>query len=386
MIDSGATGLFADQEFLRSSNLPSFPLKHPILLYNIDGSPNTAGSITHYTRLRLTLGSHSEWTDFLVTRLGNDHLILGLPWLRKVNPKVDWLQGHLEIPKKGVRSIVSVEEVEDEEFIISSARSTLPSDSPHILESIAPPDTSVIPPVIPPSEPNAPRFTPSTSEPDDDPKVSNPLHLKANRRLRRTWIKSGLLESTSDELWIAAGYTFSQQIAEQENRKKKTKSFEEMVPEAYRSFASVFSEEDSQRLPEHQPWDHAIELRPGAPETMRTKIYPMSPNEQEELNGFIEENLKKGYIRPSKSPISSPVFFIKKKDGKLRLVQDYRSSTNGLSRTATHFRSSPTSLDTSEELVTSPSLMSDGVTITSGLKKEMNGKPHSQPIQAFLNP
>jgi hypothetical protein len=230
----------------------------------------------------------------------------------------------LEIPKKGVRSIVSVEEVEDEEFIISSARSTLPSDSPHILESIAPPDTSVIPPVIPPSEPNAPRFTPSTSEPDDDPKVSNPLHLKANRRLRRTWIKSGLLESTSDELWIAAGYTFSQQIAEQENRKKQTKSFEEMVPEAYRSFASVFSEEDSQRLPEHQPWDHAIELRPGAPETMRTKIYPMSPNEQEELNGFIEENLKKGYIRPSKSPISSPVFFIKKKDGKLRLVQDYR--------------------------------------------------------------
>ena len=57
---------------------------------------------------------------------------------------------------------------------------------------------------------------------------------------------------------------------------------------------------------------------------MCTKIYPMSLNEQEELNHFLEDNLRKGYIRPSKSPLTSPVFFIKKKDGKLRFVQDYR--------------------------------------------------------------
>ena len=50
----------------------------------------------------------------------------------------------------------------------------------------------------------------------------------------------------------------------------------------------------------------------------------MPPNEQEELDRFIKENVDKGYIVPSKSPISSPVFFIKKKDGKLRLIQDYR--------------------------------------------------------------
>ena len=49
----------------------------------------------------------------------------------------------------------------------------------------------------------------------------------------------------------------------------------------------------------------------------------MSRNEQEELDHFLEENLRKGYIRPSKSPLSSPVFFVKKKDGKLQFVQDY---------------------------------------------------------------
>jgi hypothetical protein len=90
-----------------------------------------------------------------------------------------------------------------------------------------------------------------------------------------------------------------------------------MVPKAYRHYAKVFSERESERLPEHKPWDHAIDLKPDAPETMRTKIYPMSPKEQEELNQFLDENLRKGYIRPSKSPLASPVFFVKKKDGKL---------------------------------------------------------------------
>ena len=50
----------------------------------------------------------------------------------------------------------------------------------------------------------------------------------------------------------------------------------------------------------------------------------MPINEQEALNQFLDENLAKGYIVPSKSPMASPVFFVKKKDGKLRLIQDYR--------------------------------------------------------------
>ena len=50
----------------------------------------------------------------------------------------------------------------------------------------------------------------------------------------------------------------------------------------------------------------------------------MSPKEQVALDEFLEENLRKGYIRQSKSPAAAPVFFIKKKDGTLRLVVDYR--------------------------------------------------------------
>jgi Reverse transcriptase (RNA-dependent DNA polymerase) len=53
-------------------------------------------------------------------------------------------------------------------------------------------------------------------------------------------------------------------------------------------------------------------------------VYPLGPGEQEALQKFLKEHLDKGYVCPSKSPYASPFFFIKKKDGKLRPVQDYR--------------------------------------------------------------
>ena len=148
--------------------------------------------------------------------------------------------------------------------------------------------------------------------------------IRANRKQRRKWLKQGITRHVKEEVWIAVGYTYSQQLAEAAQKKKPQKTFEEMVPAQYRQYQRVFSEQESERLPAHRPWDHAIEFLPGAPESLRTKIYPMSPIEQEELDHFIEENLRKGYIQLSKSPMASPVFFVKKKDGKLRFVQDYQ--------------------------------------------------------------
>ena len=78
------------------------------------------------------------------------------------------------------------------------------------------------------------------------------------------------------------------------------------------------------RFPESRPWDHEIELLPDAPSTLDCKVYPLSYGEQIALEEFLEEHLDKGYIRRSNSPYASPFFFVKKKDGKLRPVQDYR--------------------------------------------------------------
>ena len=53
-------------------------------------------------------------------------------------------------------------------------------------------------------------------------------------------------------------------------------------------------------------------------------MFPLSPTEQKELNEFLRENLVNGQICPSKSPIGASVFFVKKKEGPLCLVQDYQ--------------------------------------------------------------
>jgi hypothetical protein len=97
-----------------------------------------------------------------------------------------------------------------------------------------------------------------------------------------------------------------------------------MVPEHYLSeFRDVFSKTEFDRFLERRKWDHAIELVPGCKE-FTSKIYLLSLEEQKHLDEFLEENLRSGRIQPSKSPFASPFFFVRKKDGKLQPVQDYR--------------------------------------------------------------
>ena len=96
-----------------------------------------------------------------------------------------------------------------------------------------------------------------------------------------------------------------------------------LLPAYVVEFQSMFTKEDFDILPEHHKWDYTIELIPRA-EPKSSKVYPLSLLEQAELDAFLEENLHTRRIQPSKSPIAAPVFFIKKKDGSLRLVQDYR--------------------------------------------------------------
>jgi hypothetical protein len=105
----------------------------------------------------------------------------------------------------------------------------------------------------------------------------------------------------------------------------KTEAKEVTLPPKYQRFMSVFSEKESQRFPPARVWDHAITLKDGAPKAINCKVYPMTRTEDEALDEFLDEQLAKGYIRPSISPYASSFLFIKKKDGKLCPVQDYRT-------------------------------------------------------------
>jgi len=101
------------------------------------------------------------------------------------------------------------------------------------------------------------------------------------------------------------------------------KATEEMVPQRFHKYLKVFEKKDSERMLMRKAWDHIIDLREGfVPK--KGKIYLLSRVEREEVQEFVKDQLRKRYIRPSKSPQMSPVFFVPKKDGKKRMVQDYQ--------------------------------------------------------------
>jgi len=76
-------------------------------------------------------------------------------------------------------------------------------------------------------------------------------------------------------------------------------------------------------MPIQKIWNHAIDMKEGFV-PRKEKVYLLSREERGEVCEFIQEQLRKGYIRPSKLPQTAPVFFVGKKDGKKRMVQDYR--------------------------------------------------------------
>ena len=80
---------------------------------------------------------------------------------------------------------------------------------------------------------------------------------------------------------------------------------------------------ESERMLVQKIWDHAIELKEGFMPRKR-KVYSLLREEREEVQTFVEDQLRKGYIQPSKSPQTSPVYFVAKKDGTWRMVQDYQ--------------------------------------------------------------
>jgi hypothetical protein len=242
LLDSGANTIYIDKAYAQKMKLPLTLLADPIPVYNVDGTRNAAGSITHCAEIIIQFQEHREKVTAEVTDLGKNQMILGYTWLSHHNPEIDWTTGTVQMTRcpwtcqtlKGKPSFAR--QIESEEQDSLAHIFALKQDEP------------------------APR---------KDPKPAD------------------------------------------------------LVPKTYHQYLKVFSKKESERMPIRKPWDHAIDLK----ETFKPKkgrLIPLSPEEQKEVSDFIDDQLSKKYIRPSKSEQTSPVFFVPKKDGRKRMVQDYR--------------------------------------------------------------
>ena len=93
LLDSGANATFIDVSVAERLGLPLTPLKTPIRIFNVDGSRNSAGDVTHTTTVLMEYLGHREELTAEVTNLGKNSLILGYTWLQKHNPSIDWQAG-----------------------------------------------------------------------------------------------------------------------------------------------------------------------------------------------------------------------------------------------------------------------------------------------------
>ena len=295
LLDCGATGSFLDTEFVKTHNINTRKLPRAVPVYNVDGTLNKSGSIKEEVDIILTFQNHTEKATFAVCDLGDKEAILGHTWLYHHNPEINWRTGEVLFTRCPPQCHIQVKREKKQ-----TKKEKKKEQSGRVLSL----------PSLMEVEEHPEDYTEDV-EPEGQPEIED------DDRVFIAYL-------SPQEKTINATTTVSQKLAEKSQKDDSRKrTFEEIVPTRYHDYRAVFSKESFDQLPPRKPWDHAIELKPGS-EPHRCKIYPLSPNEQEELDAFLEENLKSGRIQPSKSPMASPVFFVKKKDGSLRLVQDYR--------------------------------------------------------------
>ena len=99
LLDSGASTVFINRHFVDQHSLPTYLFRHPIPLYNIDGSINKAGSITHYVDFVLEIGDHKHHQIMAITDIDDQDVIIGIDWLRKHNPNIDWKNGTVTLSR-----------------------------------------------------------------------------------------------------------------------------------------------------------------------------------------------------------------------------------------------------------------------------------------------
>ena len=297
LIDSGAGGKFIDQNYAKTSGFEIFKLDSPLRAFNVDGTENKKGTIKTYVKLDLEINGRKNTTELLVTGLGKERIILGFPWLNENNPDINWRSGQFTWREEKRRFfptppvwIRNRENMHPMELARKLARQAIG------IKRITPKPT-----VTEEEDEEEPRNRSMNPLSDDEPSILVPLLD---------------LENEFAEIWLNTKTTTSNEFHMKHDEKKKDLPIEEQIPPEYHDYLDLFDEVKAARFPKSRVWDHKIEMKPGF-EPKSFKTYNLTPEEQIELDKFLKDNLEKGCIRPSQSPMASPFFYIGKKDSGL---------------------------------------------------------------------
>jgi hypothetical protein len=272
LVDSGCEGYaFIDPDYAKQAGLSLSLVDRPFPLYGFDGEDKHSRVVRHYVRCQLRSGTHLDKDAVLyATPLPHYPIILGHPWLKKHNPTPNWAANIWEF--------------------------------------------------------NDPYCTKHCNQ------TPTPARLRGLRDVPKKYVPNlnhrdiAAVSLRACYAYAKRGYQISTITLEEIDEALKQESDEIAIqlPEELRDFVDVFSPKKADQLPPHRSYDHEIRLNSDK-KLPFGRIYSMSREELLTLRAWLDENLAKGFIRPSSSHVTSPVLFVKKPGGGLRLCMDYRA-------------------------------------------------------------
>jgi hypothetical protein len=289
LVDCGASGNFIDEEFIT---------QHGIATEKLDSKETSIvrlanGTIVNIDRkvkdASVSCGPYASRLDFTVMKLNGYHVILGLPWLIKERPLVEWHTGTVRVTCRDGQSYV----------MTSDQCQKVITDSENSNESKV-----------------------NTSHIINDSKCE--IHLS----------NSNVADNTDNDVQCVylgfirfdeshSGYELNEvRVIPEVSTKCESNTYD--AKKILDEYKDVFPDDLPNELPPKRSVDHRIIIEPNQHPPSKAP-YRMSRMELEELKKQIDELIDKGFIRPSQSPYGAPVLFVKKKDGSMRLCVDYRA-------------------------------------------------------------
>jgi hypothetical protein len=287
MTDTGAEGVcFVDKDWAASRGFSLQRMKREMPLVNFNGQEDESATVTHFIVATLRIHDHTEEEAFLfVTHLSHYPIILGIPWLKLHDPELKFGKGTMLF---------------NSPYCQKHCNTPLQPTRIHAVPDVPPKERpeNVVRPVA------SPELKPDPEKLEIRSVSLGAMGAYARRGLTVYRVSLDQVESALEE--IAAPVDPAVEL-----------------PVELKDYCDVFSPKEAEKLPPHRPYDHDIRLKDGQTPPWGP-LYPMSRVQLETLKEWLEENLRKGFIRRSSSPASSPVLFVSKPDGSLRLCMDYR--------------------------------------------------------------
>jgi hypothetical protein len=289
MVDCGATENFIDRNYAEQIGIPLDKKIVPWRVLAVDGREIASGPVTHDTTIKLTINNHHETIKLHCITIGNSPIIVGLPWLKKHNPNINWKMGRVTFDSdKCIRTCLE--------------------KSPHV--KTIPKNTMI--------QQYHRQLTQDTAE------------------TKNGTTEEEEYEDTLDGFTMEDGEILQINIHdnfhEEEGRPHKDtekvttttkQNPKNIMPKEYHDYLPVFEEKEKLIQPPHWHHNYWIPLIDNQVPPFKP-LHALDETRLQILWEYLNSSMKKGWIRSSTSPAGALIHFVKKKDGGLWLCVDYR--------------------------------------------------------------